>query len=54
MAEDQTYSDEELKLLAQLGEAALADPRPRLTPEEVRGSLKALYEQAVRERRKRA
>ena len=52
MADDPPFTDEEMALLAKLGEAARADSRPTLSTEEVRQSLKYLHEQTLRDRRK--
>ena len=52
MADDPPFTDEEMALLARLGESARADSRPTLSTEEVRQSLKYLHEQTLRDRRK--
>lgn len=52
MQDGQSFTDEELELLAQLGDAARADPRPTLSADEVRRSLRDLHDQTMREQRK--
>ena len=51
-AEDHNFTEEELAAYTVLVKEALADPRPRLTPEEVDRRLDELHERTLRERRR--